>query len=138
MLRLACCFLTEEWIRVCAPIHDAVLVEAPLAELDAVVSATQAAMAKASEIVLGGFRLRSDSKIIRYADRYEDPRGLGMWNTISEIVARLKAESNSLSSSYICTPTPNTPTTLDHPVASKILDASCGRKVPQSVEAVKR
>lgn len=30
MLRLACCLLVEAGIRVCAPVHDAVLIEAPL------------------------------------------------------------------------------------------------------------
>jgi len=29
MLRLACCFATEQGIRVCAPVHDALLIEAP-------------------------------------------------------------------------------------------------------------
>src|SRR5205823_558017 len=33
MLRLACCLLTERGIRVCAPVHDAVLVEAPADEI---------------------------------------------------------------------------------------------------------
>src|SRR3954464_13305113 len=30
MLRLACCLATERGIRVCAPVHDALLIEAPL------------------------------------------------------------------------------------------------------------
>jgi DNA polymerase-1 len=34
MLRLACCLATEAGIRVCAPVHDAILIEAPLEELD--------------------------------------------------------------------------------------------------------
>ena len=29
MLRLACCFATERGVRVCAPVHDAILIEAP-------------------------------------------------------------------------------------------------------------
>ena len=32
MLRLACCLATERGIRVCCPVHDALLVEAPAAE----------------------------------------------------------------------------------------------------------
>ena len=34
MLRIACILLTEAGIRVCAPVHDALLIEAPLDELD--------------------------------------------------------------------------------------------------------
>ena len=79
MLRLACCLLTEAGIRVCAPVHDALLIEAPLDELDAAVATTQELMAQASEIVLGGFRLRSDAKVVRYPDRYMDERGEKMW-----------------------------------------------------------
>src|SRR5262249_26876308 len=48
MLRLACCYATERGIRVCAPVHDAILIEAPAEELDAAVEATQRAMADAS------------------------------------------------------------------------------------------
>ena len=34
MLRLACCLATERGIEVCAPVHDAVLICAPLERLD--------------------------------------------------------------------------------------------------------
>lgn len=82
MLRLACCLATERGIAVCAPIHDALLVEGPADEIDAVVAATQAAMREASEVVLGGFELRSDAKIVCHPDRYMDPRGERFWTTI--------------------------------------------------------
>ncbi len=86
MLRLACCFATERGITVCAPVHDALLIEAPLAKLDQVVTATQQAMADASAVVLDGFRLRSDAKVIRYPDRYTDERGGSVWKTVWEII----------------------------------------------------
>jgi hypothetical protein len=86
MLRLACCFATERGIRVCAPVHDAILLEAPLEELDDAVTAAQRAMAEASAVVLGGFRLRSEAKIVRYPERYQDERGQRMWNTVWEII----------------------------------------------------
>ena len=86
MLRLACCLCTEAGIAVCAPIHDALLVEARLEELDATVARTQQLMAEASAAVLGGFRLRSDAAIVRYPDRYQDPRGVEMWNIVVELL----------------------------------------------------
>jgi hypothetical protein len=88
MLRLACCFATERGIRVCAPVHDALVVEARADELEVAVSATQAAMADASRAVLGGMTLRSEAKLIRFPDRFEDPRGAFMWNLVWEIIAR--------------------------------------------------
>ena len=88
MLRLACCFAIERGIKICAPVHDALLIEARLAALDDMVAATQAAMSDASAAVLGGFRLRSDVKIIRYPDRYMDERGAVMWNTVQHILDR--------------------------------------------------
>ena len=90
MLRLACCMATEEGIRVCAPVHDALLIEAPLDRLDEAVAQTQEIMAQASEIVLDGFRLRSDVEIIRYPDRYMDERGKRMWDTVRGILDKLK------------------------------------------------
>ena len=86
MLRLACCLLTEAGIRVCAPVHDALLVEAPLETLDAVVALTQELMAQASEVVLGGFRLWSDAKVVRYPDRYMDERGVPMWDKVMALL----------------------------------------------------
>ena len=86
MLRLACIHLTEAGIRVCAPVHDALLIEAPLDEVDAVVEQARALMARASREVLGGFELSTDVEIVRYPDRYMDKRGVVMWNTVNELV----------------------------------------------------
>lgn len=86
MLRLACCLATERVIRVCAPVHDAILIIAPLDELDEAVAAAQAAMEETSAIVLGDFRLRSEAKIVRYPDRYMDERGKTMWDTVQELI----------------------------------------------------
>lgn len=69
MLRLASSMATELGIRVCAPVHDALLIEAPLDELDETVAKTQELMAEASRVVLDGFELRSEAKVIRYPDR---------------------------------------------------------------------
>jgi len=82
MLRLACIRLIADGVRICAPVHDAILIEAPLSELDAVVTHTQAVMREASKVVLGGFQLESDAKVVRYPDRYMDERGTEMWNLI--------------------------------------------------------
>jgi len=86
MLRLACCLITEVGIHVCAPVHDALLIEAPLDELDATVEAAQELMARASEVVLNGFRLRSDAKLVQSPDRYMDERGKDMWAKVMGLI----------------------------------------------------
>jgi len=88
MLRLACCLATERGIEVCAPVHDAVLICAPLDRLEDDIASMRAAMAKASEIVLAGFELRTDAMSVRYPDRYQDPRGTAMWDRVIELIAR--------------------------------------------------
>ena len=88
MLRLACCLATERTIEVCAPVHDAVLIGAPLDRLDEDVARMRAAMAEASRIVLDGFELGTDAAIIRHPDRYMDKRGRVMWDRTLALITR--------------------------------------------------
>ena len=90
MLRIACCLATERGIEVCAPVHDAILICAPLDRLDADIAAMRAAMAEASTLVLAGFELATDVKVVRWPDRYADPRGVEMWNRVCSLVAEME------------------------------------------------
>ena len=85
MLRLACVRLVEAGIRVCGPVHDAVMIEAPLDVLDDHIRQTQLIMRETSALILSGFELETDVKVVRYPDRYMDERGGTMWNTIVEL-----------------------------------------------------
>ena len=87
MLRIACCLATERGIEVCAPVHDAVLICALLDRLDADIAGMRAAMSEASKAVLAGFELTTDVKVVRWPDRYADPRGQEMWNRVCNLVA---------------------------------------------------
>jgi hypothetical protein len=91
MLRLAACFATEQGVEVCALIHDAVLIAAPLDQLDHDIERMRAAMAKASRVVLDGFELRTDVHVVRYPDRYQDQRGEVMWQRVMKLVAKREA-----------------------------------------------
>lgn len=83
MMRLACCELSEMGVQVCAPIHDALLVEASMSEIDLVAEKTKAAMERAGELVLGKGRIvRTDSEIVRYPARYLDESGFCFWNQV--------------------------------------------------------
>jgi DNA polymerase-1 len=86
MLRLACCLATERGVEISAPIHDAILVIAPLDQLDHAVVVTRSAMAEASRIVLAGFELRTDVNVVKFPDRYFDPRGAVMWNRVMKVI----------------------------------------------------
>jgi hypothetical protein len=88
MLRLACCLATERGIEVCAPVHDAVLICAPLDQFEQDIAAMRAAMAEASRIVLTGFELRTDVMRMRYPDRFRDPRGIAMWDKVIELIKK--------------------------------------------------
>ena len=90
MLRIACILMTEAGIRVCAPVHDAVLIEAPLEELDERIKQAQELMREASRQVLDGFELTTDADIYRYPERYRDEeRGGAMWDLVMELLQRL-------------------------------------------------
>jgi hypothetical protein len=92
MLRLACCMATEAGITICAPVHDAVLIEAPLDRLDQDIARMQEIMADASRIVLDGFSLRTDVEVVRYPDRYVDDRGTKMWAEVTALIAESEME----------------------------------------------
>ena len=92
MMRLAACLATERGVEVCAPIHDAFLINAPLERLEEAAAQMQAAMAKASRAVLGGFELATDVKLIRSPQRYMDEeRGRVMWERVGSLVAKRAA-----------------------------------------------
>ena len=86
MLRLACCLIAEDTdgIQLCCPIHDAVLIEASIDEIDAAVARTRRHMAEASQAVLGGFEVKTDAEIIRFPERYIDTQGIEMWELMME------------------------------------------------------
>ncbi len=86
MLRIACILATERGIRICAPIHDAVLIEAPTDRIEAVAAEMQNVMREASRIVLVGLELRSDIKFIHFPDRYMDERGVTMWKKVMKLI----------------------------------------------------
>jgi hypothetical protein len=86
MLRLACCLGTENGIRICAPIHDAVLIAAPVDQLEDAVEAMRGHMAEASRVVLDGFELATEARTILWPDHYSDPRGQTMFAKVMSLL----------------------------------------------------
>jgi DNA polymerase-1 len=89
MMRLACIACTEAGIEVCAPIHDALLVGAPLERLDHDVALARSLMERASRAVTGGLTVRTGATVVRFPDRYMDNRGLGMWQRVNGLLGLL-------------------------------------------------
>jgi hypothetical protein len=82
MMRLAACLLTERGLRVCAPVHDAFLIEVAAGEAQATAAQAKQAMAEASALVLNGFVLRTEVKVFVSPERYLDKRGGAMWKLV--------------------------------------------------------
>ncbi len=70
MMRLAAIYAMEAGIKVCAPVHDAFLIEAPVDTIEHEVVRMQACMARASADVLEGFQLNTEVDVIRHPDRF--------------------------------------------------------------------
>lgn len=85
MMRLAAIYATSAGIKVCAPVHDAFLIEAPEPEIVKEVTRMQACMARASAGVLSGFELKTEVDIVRYPERFG--RGNAMWDLAMEFFA---------------------------------------------------
>lgn len=86
MLRMAVCMVTEAGLRICTPIHDALLFEAPLERLDKDVLHLRSLMVKASEMVMGTLACRVGADLVRYPDRYRDEGGGEMWDRVMGIL----------------------------------------------------
>ena len=86
-LRIACIMATRRGIKLLAPVHDAVLIEAPIERIEADVALMREIMRRASRIVLnatadGQHELRTDVKIVAYPQRYSDKRGAEIWHRV--------------------------------------------------------
>ena len=87
VLRISIIMAARHGIKLLAPVHDAVLIEAPIARIEADVVLMQEIMRRASRIVLnadadGTHELRTDANIIRYPDRFRDLRGDEIWRRV--------------------------------------------------------
>jgi hypothetical protein len=92
ILRVTCIQAARRGIRLLAPVHDAVLIEAPIDRIEADVALMQEIMRRASRIVLKAGELRTDAKIIRHPDRYSDPRGDAIWAQVLALLDEQQAQ----------------------------------------------
>jgi DNA polymerase I len=98
ILRIACIMAVRHGIRLIAPVHDAVLIEASIDRIEAGVALMQDIMRRASRVVLGNdsngvaIELRTDAKIIRYPERYRDARGNKIWEDVMDLLNAIRKQ----------------------------------------------
>jgi hypothetical protein len=86
MLRWACSLATDRGLLVNCPVHDALLVEGSLDDVEGFVAAARLAMEDAAGIVLNGPRLEVDLEVIRWPHRFRDSDGWETWSRIVKMV----------------------------------------------------
>jgi DNA polymerase-1 len=96
MLRLACCYAVDRNIPIIAPIHDALLIEGPVSDIEDITREMQQCMVDASRAVLGGPAVRIDmSKPLTFPDRYVDGRdgSVELWDTTMRLLIQFKRKT---------------------------------------------
>jgi DNA polymerase-1 len=92
MMRLAAIAAREAGIRICAPVHDAFLIMAPLNELSDAIATMTAIMVRASAVITGGLKIPVEtSYVVRWPDCLGDVRkpkakGQALWAEIKDLV----------------------------------------------------
>jgi DNA polymerase I len=93
IMRLATSRMVDERLSICATVHDAVLIEASLEDIDQHVEIAKDCWRWASEKVLSKFRLDADAKIVRYPDRYKDEDGTSEWNQLIQFLHEIEKKN---------------------------------------------
>ena len=114
MLRIACIWANRYGLGLVAPVHDAILIEAPIERIEADVALLREIMRRASRIVLnptadGTCELRTDATPVTYPERYTDDRGAEIWARVLGLLdeyerqkeAAADAERTTASSSHL-------------------------------------
>jgi len=88
MMRLAAIAGHEAGIQICAPVHDAFWITAPLAELDDAIATMSRLMVRASTVITGGLEIPVEgSVVVRWPQclgdvRRPDAKGQAMWEEV--------------------------------------------------------
>jgi hypothetical protein len=83
IMRLATIYIIDDALELCAIIHDAFMILSPTDRIDDSMLSLSGCMRRASRVVLQGFELRLDPKVIRHPQRYEtDERSRQQWDDL--------------------------------------------------------
>jgi hypothetical protein len=93
ILHVACLLAERRGIELVAPIHDALLAEGPLSQVEELSHALDQLMGDAAAVVLHGYRLPTDCQVVKPGEHYQDERGAAMWATVIRLVAKLERDT---------------------------------------------
>jgi DNA polymerase I len=94
VLRMAVTALVANGIKVLAPVHDAILAECAIDDLDSCKADIVRIMQEASEVVLG-VQIPVECKVTCYPDHYTDGRGKAMYETVTKLLSEIEESSPS-------------------------------------------
>jgi len=94
ILRVASILLSDAGIKICAPVHDALLIECDEITAEKTIKEAQDLMGKAAKFVLGK-PIRTDVDIIKHPGRYVDQRGVVTWTKIMEILEHIETTTQA-------------------------------------------
>jgi hypothetical protein len=88
--------MLDAGIGICACVHDAVLIEASIKEIETATATCQDCFRRACSVYLDGFELGSDFKIVRYPARWgdngeEDEGDIELWKRIRRLLDEIEA-----------------------------------------------
>jgi len=92
MLRLACIYAADEGLPIIAPVHDAIMIEAPAGEMPEVSARMEFLMRKASRDVLQGFEVDVEHSFTGDGERYVDEDGQEFFEMIMKTVGEVPAD----------------------------------------------
>jgi hypothetical protein len=96
MMRFAAIRAVEAGITVCAPIHDAFLVEAPAEAIRDEAERLRAIMSAAGEAILGpGYCITAEVKVAEKPELYRDERGRGAFELLLNEIDRIGASEGA-------------------------------------------
>jgi DNA polymerase I-like protein with 3'-5' exonuclease and polymerase domains len=93
ILHIACVLAERRGVHIVAPVHDAIMVEAPAEQAEDVSIALDRVMRDAAAVVLRGYELPTDVKMVAAGQRYFDERGEAMWNTVNKLITRREEQT---------------------------------------------
>jgi len=82
MTRMACIRAIEAGLKICCPVHDALLLLSPIETFEANKLVLKECMRQASVDITGSLVVRTGSNDIVYPSRYVDERGASTWNRV--------------------------------------------------------
>lgn len=88
VLRVCVTALEEAGLQVVAPVHDAVMVELNEQSWESELSEARQIMASASQAVVPGIIVRTDSDVTMPGEHFVDGRGAEVWDLVAPIIGR--------------------------------------------------